>query len=449
MQPIRHRCLQEGQSGNGPVVYWMSRDQRVMDNWALHFAQEQALARKTACYVLFCLTPHFLGATRRHYDFMLKGLTETARLLSQYGIGFEVLLGDIPLTLSTWLAEQDASLLVTDFDPLRIKRQWKDELLRRVRLPVYEVDTHNIVPCWLASPKAEYGAYTLRPKLHRQLVSYLTPLPELRRHPWPANTPSPDWEKLTQALPLQIAPAAVDWLTPGSKAALSALHRFIQEKLANYDEWRNDPTRPGQSQLSPYLHFGQISPQRVAWEVSRSSATPAAKAAFLEELIVRRELADNFCWYRPDYDQFSCFPAWAQQTLDLHRGDPRPYLYTQQELEAALTHDPLWNAAQREMVRTGKMHGYMRMYWAKKILEWSETPEIALSTAISLNDTYQLDGRDPNGYAGIAWSIGGIHDRAWNERAIFGKVRFMSYNSTKTKFNSRGYMEAHQLTLFP
>jgi deoxyribodipyrimidine photo-lyase len=204
---------------------------------------------------------------------------------------------------------------------------------------------------------------------------------------------------------------------------------------------RNDPTQNGQSQLSPYLHFGQLSAQRVALEVVGRNAPPAAEEAFLEELIVRRELADNFCFYNASYDSFKGFPRWAQVTLHDHRKDPRAYSYTLKELENARTHDDLWNAAQTEMIVKGKMHGYLRMYWAKKILEWAENPEQALRTALYLNDKYELDGRDPNGYAGIAWSIGGVHDRPWKERGIFGKIRYMSYQGMNSKFNITGYIK--------
>jgi len=204
---------------------------------------------------------------------------------------------------------------------------------------------------------------------------------------------------------------------------------------------RNDPVADGQSNLSPYLHFGQISAQRVALEVENASVDKASRDTFLEELIVRRELADNFCFYTPQYDKFEGFPAWARKTLNAHRKDRRAYSYTLQQFEYAKTHDELWNAAQTEMVKRGKMHGYMRMYWAKKILEWTGSPEKAMETAIYLNDLYGLDGRDPNGYTGIAWSIGGVHDRAWNERPIFGKIRYMSYNGCKSKFDVKRYIQ--------
>jgi deoxyribodipyrimidine photo-lyase len=222
------------------------------------------------------------------------------------------------------------------------------------------------------------------------------------------------------------------------------LNRFIKNGLPLYRRNRNNPVLGGQSGLSPYLHFGHISAQRIALEIT-SRAEPDANAdAFLEELIVRRELSDNFCFYNGRYDSFEGFPDWAKNTLLQHALDPRPAVVTFRELEQGETRDPMWNAAQMEMVKTGKMHGYMRMYWAKKILEWSPRPEEALETALVLNDKYELDGCDPNGAAGCAWSIGGVHDRAWGERPVFGKIRAMSAGGLESKMDARGYIKKIQ-----
>ena len=218
------------------------------------------------------------------------------------------------------------------------------------------------------------------------------------------------------------------------------MESFIAERLESYNTLRNDPTKNALSNLSPYLHFGQISAQRVVLEVEKAKSDPESKKAFLDEILVWKEIADNFCYYNPGYDRFESFPDWAKKSLNAHRHDRRTYIYTLEEFEAGKTHDPLWNASQMELLRTGKMHGYMRMYWAKKILEWSESPEKALEIAICLNDRYELDGRDPNGYAGIAWSIGGVHDRAWREREVIGKIRYMSYEGCKRKFDVKLYI---------
>jgi deoxyribodipyrimidine photo-lyase len=442
----RARTLQAGQEGRGPVGYWMSREQRAHDNWALLYAQQLAQERQAPLLVVFCLVPQFLGATWRHYDFMLRGLNEVAQELADHRIPFHLIRGEPGKEIPQWVKAREVSLLVTDFDPLRLKRDWKKQVAEGLTIPFLQVDAHNIVPCWLASPKQEWAAYTLRPKIHRALEEFLTPFPSLRKHPVPAHAQGTgvDVPRLLESLPLDRTVPPVTWVKPGERAAQEQLKRFLSEKLAHYDRDRNDPTREGQSDLSPYFHFGQLAPQRAALEVKEAKASRANKEAFLEELLVRRELSDNYCYYNQDYDNFQGFPDWARKTLDEHRADEREYLYTLKEFEEARTHDALWNAAQLEMVHRGKMHGYLRMYWAKKILEWTASPEEAQEVAIFLNDRYELDGRDPNGYVGIAWSLGGVHDRAWAERRVFGKIRYMSYKGAAGKFNVEAYIDKQQ-----
>ena len=232
----------------------------------------------------------------------------------------------------------------------------------------------------------------------------------------------------------------LSWIKPGEKMAKKMLNSFISERFDKSGELRNNPNRNKISHLSPYIHFGQISAQQIALTVSKIEDCDG-KDSFLEQLIIRRELSENFCYYNNEYDSFNGFPDWAKKTLSEHKLDEREYIYTPRQFENAETHDDLWNAAQIEMTEKGKMHGYLRMYWAKKILEWSPDPETALQIAIDLNDKYELDGRDPNGYTGIAWSIGGVHDRPWFERPIFGKIRYMNYNGCKRKFNIDKYIK--------
>jgi deoxyribodipyrimidine photo-lyase len=442
----RIRPLNQARPGQGPVLYWMSRDQRVRDNWALLFAQELALSRQEPLGVVFCLAPAFLGATIRQYGFMLRGLREVTRDLAGLNIPFFLVAGDPAQELPRLVSALGVGAVVSDFSPLRLVRGWKTAVAERLGVSLQEVDAHNLVPCWVASTKAEYGASTLRPKLKRLLPEFLEDFPPVSRHPWgwEGETAAIPWEKLAASLAIDFAVPEVTWLTPGERQARAGLDNFLEQRLPFYGERRNDPTLAGQSDLSPYLHFGQLAAQRVALEVKRRRGQDASREAFLEELIVRRELADNFCFYQSLYDTFGGFPAWAQKTLNQHRGDRREYLYSPEALESAQTHDELWNAAQRQMVQRGKMHGYLRMYWAKKILEWTASPEEAQAVAICLNDKYELDGRDPNGYAGIAWSIGGVHDRAWFERPVFGKVRYMSYNGCRTKFKVEAYINQNR-----
>lgn len=442
VNPARVRAQNPATPQPGPVIYWMSRDQRVHHNWALLHASAIARERRVPLAIVFTLVPSFLGATLRQYDFMLRGLKEIEETAQTKNIPLFVLNGDPTKTLLSFIREENVGTIVTDFSPLRIHRTWKNAVARQAKIPLIEVDAHNIVPVWIASPKREYGAYTLRPKIAKLLPTFLEPVPLTPKHPiaWPKPVSRIPWSKLEASLRVNTTIRPVDWITPGEHAAARSAKRFIDSKLSAYDKTRNDPAQDGQSNLSPYLHFGHLSPQQLAWDVRTSHGKTVAGKAFLEELIIRRELADNFCFYEPHYDTVAAFPAWATETLAKHRKDTREHRYSLEEFERGETHDPLWNAAEREMVMRGKMHGYMRMYWAKKILEWTQSPEEAMRIAIHLNDTYELDGRDPNGYAGIAWSIGGVHDRPWFDRPVFGSIRYMSYNGAAGKFDIHQYI---------
>ncbi len=437
----RYETVKGGVPGKGAVAYWMSRDQRSRDNWALLFAQALAIERKSPLIVFFCLVPAFLGATLRQYGFMLRGLKELEESLAGKSIPFVLIKGDPVKAVPDYIKLHKISELVTDFDPLKIKRDWRNAVASGIDIPFHMVDAHNIVPCRIASQKQEFAARTIRPRIHARLGDYLTAFPRLRNHPHKAGLEAGfELEKTLSALAIDRTVGEVDWIRPGEQEARKALERFIELKLDRYADDRNDPTRDGQSNLSPYLHFGQVSAQRVALEIMKSDAKEESKKAFLEELIVRKELSDNFCLHNPGYDSVKGFPAWARKTLEEHSNDSREPIYSLDDLENGRTYDPLWNASQLQMKKTGKMHGYMRMYWAKKILEWSESPEKALRNAIYLNDRYELDGRDPNGYTGIAWAIGGVHDRAWAERDVVGKIRYMSYRGLRSKFDADSYV---------
>lgn len=464
----RIRKLNNHEYTGGPVVYWMNRDQRAEDNWALLYAQELALQHKVPLLVVFNLVPNFLGGVARQHEFKVRGLEETANALAKKCIPFFLLIDESGKKTAdqilAYLREVGAGILVTDFSPLRISRAWAEELRKKITVPMIEVDAHNIVPCWVASDKLEYGAYTLRPKLHRLLPQYLEEFPALKSHPhrFEGNVYRINWsDVLAKVTGEGVSPLVV---TPGSSAANQSLKKFISHTLPEYALRRNDPNDEHQSDLSPYMHYGQIAPQRVALMVVKKAGLPisellykeknAAKAdtkkelsfadnagAFLEELIVRRELSDNFCFYNLSYDSTEGFPDWAKKSHERHKGDAREYMYTKTQFERAKTHDVLWNACQNQLLATGKMHGYMRMYWAKKILEWTPSVEKAMDICIYLNDTYELDGRDPNGYAGIAWSLGGTHDRAWFERAVFGQIRYMNRNGCAAKFSVDKYIQ--------
>ncbi|MBN2226137.1 MAG: deoxyribodipyrimidine photo-lyase [candidate division Zixibacteria bacterium] len=427
---------------SGAVVYWMNRDQRLSDNWALLHAQNLAIGNAVPLALVFVLTPWHRAISSRQWTFMLDGLKQLANDADKFQLPFYMLTGDAGKVLPRFMKENGIGTLITDFSPLREHRRDIQQVSKTVVGVFHEVDAHNIVPVRSVSNKQEFAAYTIRPKIQRQLDEFLQEFPRLKKHPiaWDKRVPAINWDSLRNEKKTTRVIREIVWLAPGETAAQEVLANFLSVQLSHYNDRRNDPNTDAQSHLSPYLHFGQIAPQRAALKAQRFGDNIASQEAFLEELIIRRELSDNYCYYNDHYDTIDGFPEWARKTLNEHRTDPRESVYTQKQFENAETHDALWNAAQREMVCTGKMHGYMRMYWAKKILEWSATPEDALAVAIDLNDAYELDGRDANGYAGIAWSIGGVHDRAWGERDIFGKIRYMSMPGCRRKFDVAEYV---------
>ncbi len=416
----------------------MNRELRSKENAALLYAQEIAIEHKRPLIVVYNLVANYLGGGTRQFDFKTSSFTELHEAFAVKEIPWHVIVGESE-ELITFFTKHNAGAVITDMCPLRISQKWVSAIAKKMPVAVIEVDAHNIVPVWTASSKQEFAARTLRPKLHKLLPDYLIELPPLRKHPFPAPG-APYHDAVIKKLRAPLKEMMPVSFISGEKAAHKALQDFLKHRLIGYAERRNDPTKDGISHLSPYLHYGMIAPLTVALAVRGADAPRADRDAYLEELIVRRELADNFCFYNPYYDSAEGFPNWSKATLDQHAKDKRDSLYSYMQFEKSQTHDPLWNAAQRQMVQSGKMHGYLRMYWAKKILEWTPSVAEAMRIAIKLNDTYELDGRDPNGYVGIAWSIGGVHDRAWFPRPIFGTVRYMSANGCASKFDVDAYI---------
>ncbi len=422
------------------VLYWMQASQRASYNHALEYAILKANELRKPLIVFFGITDHFPEANERHYAFMLEGLREVRQDLRERGIQM-VILHQSPERGVLKIAKR-ASLVIVDRGYLRIQRQWRKFAATRLDCPLIQVESDAIVPIEEVSSKEEYSAATIRPKILRKLSRFLAPLEE--REPLVSSLSMDfntfeieDTEKALSKLHIDRSVKRVHSFRGGAQEALRNLEVFIQEKLDRYSEMRNDPTQNGLSHMSPYLHFGQISPLYIALKVKQTESSGVE--AFLEELMVRRELSLNFVFYNDHYDSFEGLPQWAQKTLKDHQRDRRPYLYSMEELEHGETHDPYWNAAQKEMRITGKMHGYMRMYWGKKILEWTKKPEEAYRIALSLNNKYELDGRDPNGFAGVAWCFG-KHDRPWPERPIFGTVRYMNDRGLKRKFDADEYV---------
>jgi deoxyribodipyrimidine photo-lyase len=469
IQKERIKALNAKETRKGRyVLYWMQASQRTEDNHALEYAVSKANELKQPLVVFFGITDRFPEANERHYTFMLEGLRDVKHSLEKRGIRM-VVQHTSPEQGAVQFAK-GASFVVVDRGYLRIQKEWRNRAAGLIESPLVQVETDVIVPVEETSPKEEYAAATIRAKIHRRLAHFLVPVKETRPlvgslsldfgsfgrgvprrgAPYDGSTlpGSPalqgvelqidDVEKALSKLRIDRSVKRVPGLRGGEQEAGKHLQDFLEDKLDRFPELRNDPTVDSLSNMSPYLHFGQISPLRIALKVSGTKGL--AKDAYLEELIVRRELSMNFVFYNEKYDSFEgAIPPWAQKTLKAHQRDRRPYLYSFRELESAETHDPYWNAAQKEMVVTGKMHGYMRMYWGKKILEWSKTPEEGFRAALSLNNKYELDGRDPNGFTGVAWCFG-KHDRPWGEREIFGNVRYMNAGGLKRKFDADEYV---------
>jgi len=430
------------------VVYWMQRAQRGVDNPALNTAIQAGNALGLPVVVFFGLHPGYPGANVRHYAFLAEGIAETARRVRSRGAAF-VLRAWPDHDLLRFCDETRPALVVGDENPLRGPAGWRDSAARKLRVPFWTVDADVIVPSALFE-REEYAARTIRPKIHRLLDEYLVPPGNPRaRVPWKPRRPPASIDvaplaeepgRLLRGLAIDTGASPVPGMRGGTTEALGRLKAFVARRLARYDVDRNRPELHGTSELSAYLHFGQIGPHTVALAVQKARAPRKAKEAYLEELIVRRELAVNYVARNPRYDTLEGCHAWAKATLEERAGDPRPYLYTRKRLENAETHDTLWNAAQVEMVRSGRMHGYLRMYWAKKILEWTRRPEEAFAIAVQLNDRYEMDGRDPNGYTGVAWAIGAKHDRPWGpRRQVFGLVRTMTHAGMARKFDLEAY----------
>lgn len=430
------------------VLYWMSREMRVQDNWSLLFAQKLALENDLPLHICFCLLPKFLDATIRHYKFLLKGLQEVEQELKSLNIQFHLLFGESQQQVPLFVKENNIGGVVTDFSPLRSPRQWVEAVKNALpaEVPFYQVDGHNIVPVWVTSDRQEPTASQLRKKITSHLAVYLTNFPPVIRHPNDTQVKAIpiNWDSALEKVDVDRTVDEVEWATPGYRAAIELLNSFCEKRLKLYQADRNNPTVNAISNLSPLLHFGQLAPARMILHVNKfKQRYPKDVEKFCDEAIVWRELTENFCFYNQNYDNMKGAESWAVETLTKHSKDKRKYVYTLKEFDEARTHDNLWNSAQIQMKKEGKMHCFMRMYWAKMILEWSESPEEALKIAIYLNDRYNLDGRDPNGFGGCMWSICGIHDRPFDERPIYGKIRFMTYEATKRKFDIFAYIRRY------
>ncbi|CAK4084569.1 unnamed protein product [Aphanomyces euteiches] len=436
------------------VLYWMQTSLRTKFNFALEVAVDAASRLKQPLHILHTIeTP----ATERHIAFLLESLVDVHTTLAKKNLHLSVAHGAKPSVEVALLASKGASVVIVDHPYLRDANALNQNFAQSATTSVLQVEGDAVVPVEHASDKEEHAARTIRPKITKLLDKYLVPLEPADASNIPESKPLSEtlqdcgWLDMSQSVDDLLAsfPSLdrsifrVSTFKGGETSAQANLASFLKNKLVKYDTSRNEPSGDGSSNMSPYLHYGNISPVDIALQTKAFPGTgpalSASKAAFLEELIVRRELSMNFVWYNPRYDTFAALPAFAVQTLHDHADDARPHTYTFEQLDKAKTADVYWNAAQLDMILTGKMHNYMRMYWGKKIIEWTASPEDAFRYAIELNDKYNLDGYDPNSYTGIAW-VFGKHDQGWKERPIFGKVRYMNAEGLERKFNMAGYI---------
>ena len=434
------------------VLYWMQQSQRAEENHALEYAVELANHLNLPLLVVFGLTDAYPEANLRHYQFMIEGLRETSSALAERRIKMVIHKGEPPNVALN--VGKKAAVIVCDRGYLRHQRNWRQKVAEQVLCRMVQVESDAVIPIEVVSNKAEYAARTIRPKIHRNLDSYLSAFKSVPLKKSSKGLPARGIElrnidSLLSKLDIDRSVGPVtNYYKGGTFEAKRKFTDFVTNRLKMYDSHSNQPQTDDISNMSPYLHFGQVSPLYLALsikEVGKKTKDTTNIEAYLEQLIVRRELSINFVYYTPDYDRYSCIPGWAKQTLSDHESDKRPYQYSIKQLEEADTHDRYWNAAMLEMKNTGFMHNYMRMYWGKKILEWSRTPKKAFKTTLALNNKYFLDGRDPNSFTGVAW-LYGIHDRAWQERPIFGKVRYMAASGLERKCDIEAYVKKVEKT---
>lgn len=446
-QRVRRLNALPGREKGRYVLYWMQSAQRTEENPALEFAVQRANELALPLVVAFILTPDYPEANLRHYTFMVEGLFESMTLLRMRGALPRLELGFPPdgiLRLSEGAAE-----IVVDRGYLRHLKAWYGEVAEKCGTRLWQVETEAAVPVELASEKLEYAARTLRPRIHRYLDEFT-----VRLLPSALATASDHLDlegfsaaglepaEFLRSFPIDRSVKPVGrFFQGGQRRAKELFDDFLESRLTQYESGRNQPHMGFTSTMSPYLHFGMVSPLYLLTElVGRGEYGSENGASYIEELVVRRGLSFNFVNFENCYDSFRCLPGWAARTLAHHASDPRPFVLCRENLEAAETPDPYWNAAQVEMVETGYMHNYMRMYWGKKILEWSVSPEEAFQTTLYLNNKYLLDGRDPASFANVAW-VYGVHDRAWPERAVYGKVRCMMASGLERKSDPAAYLK--------
>lgn len=400
VNPARIYKIKNCNPKTGAVVYLCSREIRCRDNFALQYALQISNNRRTNLKII---TPQVIYEYKPKQKFIDKQIEKAKNDFINCGLDFEIVKNGT--SISNYLKQINPAVIILDFNPISDNKNF----IKNLSCEIFEVDSHNIVPARYVSDKQEYGAFTIRRKIYQNIGVFLNEFENI--------TPTPEINPI--------------------------IDNFIQNGLPYYYEYKNDFSKNILSGFSKYLNLGFISKQRIALEVIKSKAETINKEAFLEELIVRSELAENFCLYCDNYKSYECISSWAKESVKAHQYDLRFFNYTKEEFEKANTHDKLWNASQKQLIKEGVIHGYLRMYWAKKIFEWCDSPYKALDIAIYLNDKYAYDSPSSNGYTGILWAMGGVHDRAFINYPVTGKIRRMTFDSIKRKYDTLSYINRY------
>lgn len=424
----------------GCVMLWVQRAQRAGANPAANVAVEIAGELGIPVVAVFCLVPAYSGATLRAYHFMAEGLRMLPDAFAERGIGWKLVAGEPEDEIPEAAQLLAAAAIVTDANPLRTGRQWRRDVAERLSIPMLQIESDAVVPPALF-PKEEYAPRTIRPKLQKQFDRYLAHIPDPPALVESRIREGEDPLDVIRTFDIDTTVGPAPDLRGGSSIARQRLQTFIDQRLGRYDQDRSRADIQAGTSLSPWLHYGQIGPTEMAIAVQEADAPQAARNSLIDELVTQRELAINLALRNPDYDRYEGLPEWGRATLERHAGDPRPVAFTREEFERAETDDPLWNASMWQMIHEGIMPNRLRMYWAKQILRWSTSPREAWDIAVSLNDTYFVDGRDANSYANLGWCIGGRHDRPFGpEKPIFGLVRPMGMGAMKRTFDVDAYI---------
>ncbi|THH36532.1 deoxyribodipyrimidine photolyase [Neolewinella litorea] len=429
------------------LVYWMQESMRAYENPALEYAVRWANDLGKPCVVAFTLIDDFPEANLRHYRFLLEGLKEVADRLAERDIPLCMLHGPRSERITRFAKDQDACAVVTDRAYLRHERKWRSEAADQLEVPLVQVESNVVVPVETASNKREYAARTIRKKIMQRVDDFsgetteTTPGQDAKALELESDLDFGSVDELLDQLKIdRSVPVSPDF-TGGTAEARRRLTAFLRSDLEGYGDGRLDPADDATSHLSPYLHFGHISPCEILRKVRNSSAPQSDREAYVEELVVRRELAHNFVYYTPDdYDSLNALPDWAKETMEKHADDPRPNHFTREQLEKGETDDEAWNASMKEMRERGFLPNYLRMYWGKQIIRWTNTYDYAHKTTLYLNNKYFMDGRDANSFTNVLWLFG-LHDRAWTEREVFGKLRMLSKGGLERKFDVEAYLK--------